>query len=109
MKANAPPGYKWPGVDAFWLTGITFVLSLALEHYFTKIFYPWFEPYCKVQDDPVIRKRRTTKAIKNLFKEFYYCASTFFGWYVLKDSFILSPALGGSGQFVKIFTDFPYF
>jgi hypothetical protein len=97
MKSHAPPGYKWPAFDAFWLTGITFVLTLGLEHLFTKIFYPWFEPYCKEQEDLVIRKKRTTKAVKNMFKEIYYIASTFFGWYVLKDSFILSPVLGGSG------------
>jgi len=51
---------------------------------------------------------RTRKAVKNFYKLVYYFVSTLFGWYVLKDSFLLPKAMGGSGEIIKMFTDFPF-
>lgn len=44
----------------------------------------------------------------HLYKFGYSAAATFFGWYTLKDSYILPSALGGSGSIYSMFTDFPY-
>lgn len=43
-----------------------------------------------------------------MFKLFYFTVATFGGWWVLRDSYILPPALGGKGELTRIFTDFPY-
>ena len=47
MASHAPEGYKWPDFDAFWLTGVTMVLTLALEKIIEALFYPLFLKACK--------------------------------------------------------------
>ena len=54
------------------------------------------------------RDQRTRKAVTNIYKCCYYTAATIFGWYTLKDSHILPPALGGKGSLDNMFIDFPY-
>jgi hypothetical protein len=56
----------------------------------------------------VSRDARTKKAVKNLFKFCYYTSATIFGWYTLKDSYLLPPALGGTGSFYHQYKDWPY-
>ena len=53
FKLNAPKGYKWPGFDAFWLTGLTVTISMLLERAIDRAFYPIFLNLCKEQTDLV--------------------------------------------------------
>jgi len=46
--------------------------------------------------------------VNNIYKCCYYTFSTFFGWYALKDSAVLPPALGGKGSLYNQFIDWPY-
>ena len=78
------------------------------EHAFQEVLYPWYFQLCKERHDLVIRERRTKKAVNNIYKCIYYTISSLVGWYVLRDSYVLPPALGGSGSLYRMFTDFPY-
>ena len=98
----------WPSVSDFWLTLVMTPVFLILERVFQWALYPWYWQHCKEKDDLEVRDVRTRKAVNNIYKCIYYSLSTFFGWYTLKDSYILPPALGGKGSLENLFTDFPY-
>jgi hypothetical protein len=46
-KLNAPEGYAWPGFEAFWLTGVTVVITMIMERTIESAFYPIFLNLCK--------------------------------------------------------------
>ena len=53
----------------------------------------------KDREDLELKKKRANKAVMNIYKLIYYTGITIFGYYVLKDSPVLPPTLGGSGSF----------
>jgi len=53
----------------------------------------------KDREDLELKKKRASKAVMNIYKFIYYSGITIFGYYVLKDSSVLPPTLGGSGSF----------
>lgn len=53
----------------------------------------------KDREDIEVKTKRTKKAVMNIYKFFYYTGISIFGYYVLKDSAVLPPSLGGSGSF----------
>lgn len=103
-----PDDYEWPSIKDFWLTLVMTPVFFILERVFQWILYPWYWQHCKEKVDLEVRDIRTRKAVNNIYKCVYYSLSTFFGWYTLKDSYILPPALGGKGSLDNLFTDFPY-
>ncbi|CDW86361.1 longevity-assurance family protein [Stylonychia lemnae] len=108
FKRKKPEGYEWPSIQDFWFTAVAACVFWSLEQAFQYALYPWYLQHCKEQNDLEIRDQRTRKAVTNIYKCCYYTASSFFGWYALKDSYILPPALGGKGSLDLLFTDFPY-
>ena len=98
MKSKAPPGYRWPEVTDLWFAGVTAIIFLILEKIIEELLYPWYYKYCKEKNDEVARDMRTRKGIKNIFKTCYFICASIFGWYTMKDSFILPPSLGGNGD-----------
>ena len=102
-KAHCPPSYTWPSFKDFWFTGITAVVSYGLEELTITIFYPWYYKICKEKKDEAARKRRTTKAVNNIFKCAYYFTSWLIGHYLIKDSFIYPASLGGKGDLYNLF------
>ncbi len=56
-----------------------------------------------------MRKFRALKSVKCLYKLIYYSSITIYGYIVLKDSIVLVPELGGSGNFYDMFKGWPYF
>ena len=108
FQSRIPPNYRWPEVGDFWFTIVTTILFIALENAFQVVLYDWFYQICKEKDDLEARDRRTRKAIQNIYKVLYYLSVSLFGWYTLKDSYILPRGLGGSGNLYDEFKDFPY-
>jgi hypothetical protein len=53
----------------------------------------------KDREDLELKKKRAHKAVMNIYKFIYYSGIAIFGYYVLKDSPVLPPTLGGSGSF----------
>lgn len=56
------------------------------------------EPYCKEQNDLEVRKGKTTRMTDYLFKFIYFCGSTAWGYYIMKDLDFMPRALGGDGN-----------
>jgi hypothetical protein len=73
-----------------------------------KVFYSFFVPYCKEQNDLKLRELRSAKAAKSLYKAFYFMFATAWGYYVLKDEYYLPPSLGGRGLMVRSFEEHPF-
>ena len=55
-------------------------------------------------DDEETRKKYTYKACEHTYRGIYFVGATYWGWYVLKDSPYLWPALGGptDGDLLKM-------
>lgn len=58
--------------------------------------------------DLEVRKVRSKKAIKNIYKGFYFIGTTTFAYLVLRGSYIMPPLLGGDDSFYEHFTHYPY-
>ena len=69
-----------------------------MERAFDFYFYSWFYKYCKEKNNLEERDRRTRKAVQNMYKFLYYSSAAFYGWFTLKDSYILPPGMGGKGS-----------
>lgn len=76
---------------------------MIIQKLISEICYPFFYRICKEKNDEVVRDLRAKKAAKNVFKFLYMASSTAIGWYTLKDSFVLPPSLGGSGDLYNAF------
>ncbi len=64
------------------------------------IFFPILEQMMvKDREDIELKNKRAKKAVMNIYKFLYYTSIAIFGYYVLKDTLILPPSLGGSGSF----------
>lgn len=107
-KYKAPVNYDWPGVTDLSFSGVTAVSFLIIERIIEELFLPCYYKICKEKEDEEIRERRSRKAVKNIFKFFYYLGATFCGWYVLKDTAVLPPSLLGKGDIYNTFKDYPY-
>lgn len=80
------------------------VIENTTDYFFT----PMFEKVCREQVDLEVRKVRSKKAIKNIYKGFYFIFTTAFAYIVLKGSYIMPPLLGGDDSFYDHFTHYPY-
>jgi hypothetical protein len=109
FKSRLPQGYQWPNLEDFSvLTGLSAMNFFFLENWFLSIAYPFYYPYCKEKKDPVVRDLRTKKAVKNLFKVFYYLFATVFGYITIKDTNFLPVELGGRGSIYNTYEGYPY-
>jgi len=103
MKAHVPVGYRWPEVTDLWFAGVTAIIFLILEKIIEELLYPVYYRVCKEKNDEVARDMRTRKGVKNIFKTLYFVLASIFGWYTMKDSFILPASLGGKGDLYQTF------
>jgi hypothetical protein len=55
-----------------------------------------------------VRRRRSKKAVQNIYKFFYYSLAATFGYITMKDSYIMPTFLGGHGSLYNQFLDYPY-
>lgn len=83
-------------------------MCVLLEKILGELLYPCYFKLCKEKQDEKMRDIRTRKAVKNIFKFVYFTAISFAGWYTLKDSYALPQSLGGKGELMHSFKNFPY-
>ena len=70
--------------------------------------YPFYEKICKEQTNKLIKEKRTTKGVYNIYKCAYFSVSFLWGYYIMKDSFVYPDFLGGSGDVKDLFKDYPF-
>ena len=107
-KANAPKGYIFPSFSDMKITLVSSVIFAILEISMRKLFYFIFIPFCKEQNDVKIRHLKSEKGAFCMFKVVYFAWASGWGYYVLKDTYYLPPALGGRGDLSISFKEFPY-
>lgn len=90
------------------MTAVSSVFFAALQYVARKVFCVMFYPYCKACPTEKEREIRSGKAAFNIFKIFYFCGATFWGFYCLLDQPYMPPSMGGSGDFLTVWKDFPY-
>jgi hypothetical protein len=92
-------GYSWPEFTDFWICLIVAALWMSLERLIHKLSFGFFVRLAREGEDTTLRTQRAQKSVKNLYKLSYYFPIAIFGYYVLRDSPVLTPELGGSGSF----------
>jgi hypothetical protein len=60
---------------------------------------------CKTEEEKVLR---CGKGAYNMFKLVYFVSATVWGWTVLKDQPFFPKSLGGSGDYARMWDNYPY-
>lgn len=108
MRKNGNKDYPWPKyADLYKAFSVTF-LCIILSILFTKIFKPIAEKLVAKRYQGREREFKTEKIVDCTFKCCYYIFASGLGYIAAKNSFFLSPYLGGKGSSDMMFTDFPY-
>lgn len=103
-EAIKPENYDYPTAEDFKYVlgfGILFVL---IEYTCGKVLYKLFEPFCKEQENPEVRKVRSTKAIISVWKTLYFTAASYWGYRVVIAEYFMPKLLGGTGDFKQVMT-----
>lgn len=88
---------------------VTTAIFMAIENGLTHFCTHLFEAICREQEDPEARWARSAKAVKNIYKGFYFIFTSTFAYLMLKDTYIMPPLLGGTEAFYDNFKHYPYF
>jgi hypothetical protein len=62
---------------------------------------------CKEQKDEKQRAARSTKAASSVYKTIFFTLSSYFGYFVLKDEPFFDVLIGGKGDTMMMFKDYP--
>ncbi len=100
--------YSWPKFSDFWVCLVVAAVWMCLEKLIKYLFYDYFYSIARESETIELRKLRALKSVKCLYKLIYYSSITIYGYIVLKDSIVLVPELGGSGNFYDMFKGWPY-
>jgi hypothetical protein len=103
------PGLQIPRLSDFWYSlAMIPIISLA-KYLIQKATIGFYERNLPAKYIGTIREDKIDKCTKNIFKFFYFSASSLFCYcYVLPDLESFSELLGGNGQFSKVMLDYPY-
>ena len=103
-QQNKPKGYRMPGLEDLWMTGVGAIVCTVVRKFMFDLSYPTFYEISKEQNDEELRKKYAHKAADKLYRTTYFIISSFWGWYVLKDTPFLPWYLGGraGGQYTNI-------
>jgi hypothetical protein len=85
MKAAKPEGYEFPTIWDMWPTAVLAVMFIAIENVIKSYGYELFVPYCKDQNDKVLREIRAKKVATSFYKGLYFLVAVSWGYYALLD------------------------
>jgi TLC domain len=108
MRKNANKNYLWPQYTELYQAGGFTILVIILRILFGKLFGPHSERFISNKYKGKEREFKAEKFTDCSFKGIYYIFAFAIGYFVSKDSFFLSPALGGKGATDNMFLGFPY-
>lgn len=107
-ELEKPEGYAYPKVSDFKLMLMSALVIVTIELICGHFLYKLFEPFCKEQKDLSVRKVRSSKATISAYKAVYFTFAVLWGYKVLINQYYMPKLLGGSGDFTKVMTEFPY-
>jgi hypothetical protein len=96
--AEAPMGYDYPMFSDFWLTAKSTLLFCMIDWFCRQHLFKLFRPYCKEQNDLVLRDIRCKKAAVHVYKTIYFLVTTVYGFIIMKDTHFLSKLYGGKAD-----------
>ena len=79
-------------------------MQKTCRDYFAVLFMPFVKD-CKTEEEKVLR---CGKGAYGMFKLVYFVSATYWGWTVLKDQPFFPKSLGGSGDFARMWDNYPY-
>ena len=92
---NKPKGYYMPGLWELWMTLVGAAVCTVARYLVFNCLYATFYRISKEQNDEQLRNKYAYKACDKLYRSIYFICSSFWGWYVLKDTAWLPWYLGG--------------
>lgn len=108
MYANfKEPSFGWPTLIDFHITILGAVLTLLVKNIIISYSWSFFWRNCKEQKDEEIRYSKTYKASYSFFKLIYFTLVTLWGWYLMFDTYYLTPLLLGKGDMTLAGKDYP--
>lgn len=87
------------------VSGIVFTISQIVLR---KVCYFLFQPFCRACPTEEEKVLRSGKAAYNMFKIIHFTGATVWGFYVLIDQPYFPKFLGGHGDLINMFDDYPY-
>mmetsp|Transcript_22417 Transcript_22417/g.27604 ORF Transcript_22417/g.27604 Transcript_22417/m.27604 type:complete len:144 (-) Transcript_22417:650-1081(-) len=94
-QQNKPADYFLPGLSELWMTLVGAIVCTVARKAVFLVTYNTFYAISKEQNDEGTRKKYANKASDKLYRSIYFVCSSFWGWYVLKDTPYLPWYLGG--------------
>ena len=73
-------------------------LFCFLDWFCRQYLYVLFRPYCKEQNDLVLRDIRCKKAAVHVYKTIYFLISVVWGFQIMKDTHFLHKLYGGRAE-----------
>ena len=108
MRKSGDPSYPWPQYTDLYKAVLATTVFLVLSIVFTRVYRPVAELLVSEKYKGRERQFKVEKMIDCTFKGSYYIFASVLGYVAAKDSYFLSPLLGGKGSTDLMFTDFPY-
>ena len=108
MRKSGDKTYPWPEYTDLYKALLVTSVFIVLNLIFTHLYRPVAELLVAAKHKGREREFKVSKMIDCTFKGSYYIFASVLGYVAAKDSYYLSPLLGGNGCTDLMFTDFPY-
>ena len=108
MRRKGNEDYPWPKYTDLYKALATTAVLIVLYIPFVKLFENQAEKLISLKYQGNERKYKTEKIIDCIFKGAYYLFSSILAYIAIKDTFFLSPFLGGKGSTDNMFFEYPY-
>ena len=101
-------GYNQPHYSDLWISvAASFVVMICWHICYYVVRTPLYH-LCKEKKDETLRIIKTDKASDKVFSFVYFVIINIYGYKVLLDTPFLPPMMGGSSDFSKMWTQYPY-
>jgi len=80
--SEMPVGYNFPMLQDFILTAKSAIFFVGIDFICRYYLYKLMIPFCKEQDDLVMRDIRCVKCVVHMYKAFYFLVATLWGYSV---------------------------
>jgi len=105
---NKPSDYEFPVFSDMKIPMATSVVFYGIQVLCERIFTSLTMPYIKACKSESEKEMRAKKSAKYLFRLFYFLGAIIWGYRVLINQPYMPRALGGKGDFVLAWDNFPY-
>ena len=107
--AEMPEGYEFPMMSDFWFAVKVAAVFSLIEAAVRFHLFKYFMPFCKEQDDTLMREIRSIKAAVHIWKGINLLSTSLFCFVMFKDTHFLHYLFGGKAKDYSLtFSGYPY-